>query len=79
MYYIPVSLRSNLTVNTNYYQENKFGVHLVKVQTNATNPKPFNLDAHVWVFKAIIKDKGEIINEEVFNLFNFTLKDNTSN
>jgi hypothetical protein len=34
------------------------------------------LDAHVWVFKAIIKANGETIDEEITNLFNFTLIDN---
>jgi len=32
MYYKPVSPRSDSTININYYQENKFGVDLVKMQ-----------------------------------------------
>jgi hypothetical protein len=34
MYYKLVSPRSNLVININYYKENKFGVDLVKMQTN---------------------------------------------
>jgi len=43
------------------------------------NKKYFDLDAHIWVFKANIKANNEIVNEEIMNLFNFTLKDNASN
>jgi len=41
--------------------------------------KGFDLDAHVQVFETTIKVNGETINEEITNLFNFTLKDNASN
>jgi len=34
MYYKPMSPKSDLVININYYQENKFGVDLV------LNPKP---------------------------------------
>jgi len=37
MYYRLVSLRSNPTVKINYYQENKFGINLVKMQIDITN------------------------------------------
>jgi hypothetical protein len=40
--------------------------------------KNFNLDAHVQVFKAVIKGNSEIVDEEIVNMFNFTLKDNAS-
>jgi hypothetical protein len=35
----------------------------------------YNPNVHVWVFKATIKANGEIIDEKITNLFNFTLKD----
>jgi hypothetical protein len=38
--------------------------------------KNFSPDAHVQIFKVVIKANNEIVNEEVINLFNFTLKDN---
>jgi hypothetical protein len=38
--------------------------------------KGFDLDAHVQVFETTIKANGETVNEEITNLFNFTLKDN---
>jgi hypothetical protein len=41
--------------------------------------KTFNPDAHVRIFKAAIKANGETIDEEMANMFNFTLKDNASN
>jgi hypothetical protein len=41
--------------------------------------KNFDLDVHVWIFKATIKANGEMVDEEIANLFNFTLRDNTSN
>ncbi len=41
--------------------------------------KGFDLDAHVRVFETTIKANGETINEEIKNLFNFTLKENASN
>jgi hypothetical protein len=34
MYYKLVSLKLDLTINLNYYQENKFGVDLVKAHIN---------------------------------------------
>jgi hypothetical protein len=34
------------------------------------------MNIHVQVFKVVIKINGEIIDEEIANLFNFTLKDN---
>jgi hypothetical protein len=37
------------------------------------------LDAHVQVFKAIIKANNETINEEISNLFNFMFRDHASN
>jgi hypothetical protein len=33
-----------------------------------------DLDAHIWVFKKIIKMHGEINEEEIINLFGFTLQ-----
>jgi hypothetical protein len=36
MYYKLVCLKSNLVINFNYYQENKFGVNMVKAQINIT-------------------------------------------
>jgi hypothetical protein len=36
--------------------------------------KNSNLDAHVGVFKTIIKVNDEPINEEITKIFNFTLK-----
>jgi hypothetical protein len=41
--------------------------------------KDFDLDVHVQVFKATIKANYEMIDEEIANLFNFTLEDNGSN
>jgi hypothetical protein len=41
--------------------------------------KDFDLDVHVQVFKATIKVDDETIDEEITNLFNFTLRDNTCN
>jgi hypothetical protein len=38
--------------------------------------KYLNLDAHVRVFKVTITTNDEMIDEEIVNLFNFTLKDN---
>jgi len=35
------------------------------------------LDIHI--FKAIIKGNDEMVDEEIFNLFNFTLRINASN
>jgi hypothetical protein len=34
----------------------------------------YNPTVHVWVFKATIKANGEIIDEKITNLFNFTLR-----
>jgi hypothetical protein len=34
MYYKLMSLKLDLTINLNYYQENKFGVDLVKAHVN---------------------------------------------
>ncbi len=34
------------------------------------------MDVHVWIFKVVIKANGEIIDEEITNLFNFTLRNN---
>jgi hypothetical protein len=39
--------------------------------------KNFGLDAHVRVFKVVIKTNNETVDEKIINLFNFTLKDNT--
>jgi hypothetical protein len=39
--------------------------------------KNSDMDVHVWVFKVVIKTNSAIIDEEITNLFNFTLKDNT--
>ncbi len=39
--------------------------------------KDSNIDVQVQVFKVVIKANSEIIDEEITNLFNFTLKDNT--
>ncbi len=41
--------------------------------------KNSNQDAHLRIFKAVIKANGETIDEEITNMFNFTLKDNASN
>jgi len=41
--------------------------------------KDFNPNAHVQVFKANIKANNETVDEEIINLSNFTLKDNTIN
>jgi len=41
--------------------------------------KDSDSDVHVQVFKVTIKVNGETIDEEITNLFNFTLKDSTSN
>ncbi len=47
--------------------------------------RPFNyleykndsdLDVHVWIFKAVFKTNGEMVDEEITNLFNFTLRNN---
>lgn len=38
--------------------------------------KDYNLDVHVWLFKATIETNGETVDEEITNLSNFTLKDN---
>lgn len=38
--------------------------------------KDFNLDAHVWIFKTIFKINGEMVDEEITNIFNFTLRNN---
>jgi hypothetical protein len=38
--------------------------------------KHVDLDACVQVFKATIKTNGEMIDEKMANLFNFTLKEN---
>jgi hypothetical protein len=35
----------------------------------------YNPNVHVWVFKVTVKANGEIIDEKITNLFNFTLKD----
>jgi hypothetical protein len=40
--------------------------------------KNSNLNAHVRIFKAVIKANNETILDEIINMFNFTLKDNTS-
>jgi hypothetical protein len=40
--------------------------------------KNFDPDAHVWVFKTIIKFNSERINEQIINLFNFTFRNNAS-
>jgi hypothetical protein len=37
MYYRQVSIRSDLTININYYLENKFGIDMVKTHINITN------------------------------------------
>jgi hypothetical protein len=34
------------------------------------------MDAHVQIFKAAIKVNYETVDEEITNMFNFTLKDN---
>ncbi len=34
MYFKLVSPRSNLVININYYQDNEFGINLVKAHTN---------------------------------------------
>jgi hypothetical protein len=38
--------------------------------------KNFDPDVHVRVFKVIIKTNGEMIDVEITNLFNFTMRDN---
>jgi hypothetical protein len=38
--------------------------------------KDYDLDGHVRVFKVFIKVNGEMVDEEIANLFNFTLRDN---
>ncbi len=35
--------------------------------------KDIDLDAHVWVFKVVIKSNGEIEDENIVNLLMFTL------
>jgi hypothetical protein len=41
--------------------------------------KDSNPNAHVRVFKVAIKENSEIVDVEIVNLFNFTLKDTMSN
>ncbi len=41
--------------------------------------KDYDPNVHVQVFKATIKVDDETIDEEITNLFNFTLRDNTCN
>jgi len=41
-----------------------------------TYKKDSNMDAHVQIFKAAIKVNYETVDEEITNMFNFTLKDN---
>ncbi len=41
--------------------------------------KNIDSNAHVQVFKVATKANGEMIDEEIANLFNFMLRDNTSN
>jgi hypothetical protein len=36
------------------------------------------MDVHVKIFKATIKANGEMISEEITNMFNFKLKDSVS-
>jgi hypothetical protein len=42
----------------------------------STYVKDIDLDAQIWVFKKAIKVNGKIINEDIINLFGFTLQDN---
>jgi hypothetical protein len=41
--------------------------------------KDSNPNVHVQIFKVVIKATDELVNEEITNLFNFTLRNNTSN
>jgi hypothetical protein len=38
--------------------------------------KNFDIDVNVQIFKIVIKVNGEMVNEEITNMFNFTLKVN---
>jgi len=38
--------------------------------------KKFDIDVNVQIFKIVIKVNGEMVNEEITNMFNFTLKVN---
>ncbi len=37
--------------------------------------KDFDPNAHVWIFKITIKANGEIEDDKIMNMFNFTFKD----
>jgi hypothetical protein len=41
-----------------------------------TYVKDINLDAHIKIFKKIIKTNGEIVEANIINLFGFILQDN---
>jgi hypothetical protein len=41
--------------------------------------RDFDTNAHVRVFKVVIKENGETNDEKIVNLFSFTLKDTMSN
>jgi hypothetical protein len=41
--------------------------------------KNFDLDVHVQIFKATIKVNNEMVDEEITNMFNFTLRNNAYN
>jgi hypothetical protein len=41
--------------------------------------KDYDPNVHVRVFKATIKANNEMVDEETTNMFNFTLRNNTSN
>jgi len=41
--------------------------------------KDYDPNVHVQVFKATIKTNNEMVDEETTNMFNFTLRNNTSN
>jgi hypothetical protein len=41
--------------------------------------KDVDLDVHIRIFKKAIKENGEIINDDIINLFRLTLKDNFFN
>jgi hypothetical protein len=55
-----------------YYRPYKTPLNYLKYKKN------YDPNAHVQIFKATIKVNGETMDEEITNLFNFTLKANAS-
>ncbi len=54
-----------------YYRPFRKPLNYPKYKTN------FDPNVHVQVFKATIKVSDEMVDEEIVNMFNFTLRDNT--